>query len=380
MIRNPPTGHHLRAATARTVRMVTSAVGAILVAALASCEVSAAQGAQAITFVRDDRIVATDALGGPVTPLVPRGGRGYAGDGEPAWDRGGRTLFFSRTRALGHDRSAAQIHFLGPDGVVRRLTPLSHAYESSPAISPDGLQVAFARVRDAKNDFAGQIVIRSLVTGAERVVVRKRFQLGGLGDPQWAPDGTTLLYTQIGIDRRYYFHPSLRVVGTNGTADRRFLHDAGGARFSPNGRLLAFVSVRDRNGESCGSDECEYNGELYVMNADATGQRRLTDNDGAEGAPSWSTDGKRLSFASTRNFPESERSELYSIGVDGSCLTWLTNGTQISGEPAWRPGPAAPSPRRAARRDACPSTPPASELSSGYAALNPCGWDARSRR
>ena len=187
-------------------------------------------------------------------------------------------------------------------------------------------------------------MVRSLFTGAERVVLRRRFLLGGLGDPQWAPDRKSLLYTRTELDRRSYFRPSLRLVGLDGTGDRVVRRDAGAGRYSPDGRRLAFTSVADRNGYSCGSDQCEYNPELYVMSADGTGVRRLTNNSGADGAPSWSADGKRLAFASTRNYPDAERPEIYTIAADGSCLTWLTNGTELSGEPVWRPGAGASDP------------------------------------
>lgn len=312
--------------------------GVIFLTAGVGPQALAAEVPQPITFVRDERIVTTNAQGAAATPLVPRGGRSYAGDGQPAWDPSGRTLYFSRARRVGRDDEAAQVHFLAPDGLVRRLTPRTRGYEASPRVSPSGAELAFVRYREARESFMAEIVVRSLFTGAERVVVRRRFLLGGIGDPQWAHEGKSLLYTETKLDRRYYFRPSLRVVDLDRTGDRLLRRDAEAGRYSPDGRRLAFVSVADRNGQTCGSDQCEYNGELYVMNAEGTDARRLTRNEGADGAPSWSDDGRRLTFASTRNYPDGERPEIYSISPDGSCLTWLTNGTQASYDPAWRPG------------------------------------------
>jgi WD40-like Beta Propeller Repeat len=96
--------------------------------------------------------------------------------------------------------------------------------------------------------------------------------------------------------------------------------------------------VRDRNGTTCGSDECRYNGELYVMDGSGANPRRLTHNRGDDGAPDWSPDGARIAFTSNRNFPDGAGLELYSIRPDGGCLTWLTNGTPESTAPDWRPG------------------------------------------
>jgi len=55
--------------------------------------------------------------------------------------------------------------------------------------------------------------------------------------------------------------------------------------WSPDGRLIAFVSKRD--GVS----------HVYVMNADGTGVRRLTHATAEDGGPTWSPDGRRIAFA-----------------------------------------------------------------------------------
>ena len=50
----------------------------------------------------------------------------------------------------------------------------------------------------------------------------------------------------------------------------------GSPSWSPDGGRIAFDSLRDGNGE------------IYVMNADGSGQTRLTDNPASDGSPSWS--------------------------------------------------------------------------------------------
>lgn len=59
--------------------------------------------------------------------------------------------------------------------------------------------------------------------------------------------------------------------------------------WSPDGRRLAFTSTRDGNAE------------IYVMNADGSGQTRLTVNDGLDAGAAWSPDGRRLAFTSDRD-------------------------------------------------------------------------------
>ena len=54
--------------------------------------------------------------------------------------------------------------------------------------------------------------------------------------------------------------------------------------WSPDGRRIAFVSRRDGQGRS------------YVMNADGSGQRRLTRDARYLATPAWSPDGRKIAF------------------------------------------------------------------------------------
>ena len=57
----------------------------------------------------------------------------------------------------------------------------------------------------------------------------------------------------------------------------------------PDKALILFESTRDGNSE------------IYVMRADGTAQRRLTDNPAAEHHPEWSPDGSMIAFESDRD-------------------------------------------------------------------------------
>jgi Tol biopolymer transport system component len=87
--------------------------------------------------------------------------------------------------------------------------------------------------------------------------------------------------------------------------------------WSPDGRRIAFVSDRDRNGPF----------EVYVMNAKGGDQRRVMRmKGGGSTEPAWSPDGRRIAFAGNDG--------LYVVNADGSGLRRLTG----SGEtPAWSP-------------------------------------------
>jgi Tol biopolymer transport system component len=95
----------------------------------------------------------------------------------------------------------------------------------------------------------------------------------------------------------------------------------GSPSWSPDSQRIAFYSERD--GKS----------DIYVMNADGTGERRLTDSTADEGYPSWSPDGRTITFDSDRdgNF------EIYAMDVDGGNLRRLTNHPARDISASWSP-------------------------------------------
>jgi len=74
---------------------------------------------------------------------------------------------------------------------------------------------------------------------------------------------------------------------------------------------------------------------IYVMNADCSGLRRLTNGPGEDGGPRWSPDGKKIVFTSDRT----GHAEVYLMNSDGSQQTKLTTSpkdTSFNG-PDWSP-------------------------------------------
>ena len=114
------------------------------------------------------------------------------------------------------------------------------------------------------------------------------------------------------------------VMNADGTGQTRLTNNQAfenDPAWSPDGSKIAFGSDRDGNGE------------IYVMNADGTGQTRLTNNSAEEWYPAWSPDGSKIAFQSDRD----GNGEIYVMNANGTGQTRLTNNPAEEGAPAWSP-------------------------------------------
>ena len=98
----------------------------------------------------------------------------------------------------------------------------------------------------------------------------------------------------------------------------------GCARSADANAKIAFVSERD-----------DVNGEIYVMNADGSGQRRLTRNRADDDLAAWSPDGRRIAFERGPFFVGPR--EIYLMNADGSWQRRLTRNPAGDAYPAWSP-------------------------------------------
>jgi TolB protein len=77
--------------------------------------------------------------------------------------------------------------------------------------------------------------------------------------------------------------------------------------------------------------------DLWVMNADGSNKRRITNNGKANFAPFFFPDGKRIIFSSNMDDPKGRNFELYAINVDGTGLERLTFNEVFDGFPMFSP-------------------------------------------
>jgi Tol biopolymer transport system component len=79
------------------------------------------------------------------------------------------------------------------------------------------------------------------------------------------------------------------------------------------------------------------NEDIYVMNPDGTGERRLTDQPGHDSFPAWSPDGQRIAFASRRAVDGKVNTDIYVMDAYGSAVKRLTHTSAYDWDPAWSP-------------------------------------------
>jgi dipeptidyl aminopeptidase/acylaminoacyl peptidase len=73
--------------------------------------------------------------------------------------------------------------------------------------------------------------------------------------------------------------------------------------------------------------------EIYIMNVDGSGVRRLTDSPGDDGAPAFSPDGQTIAFASART----GNYNIYVTDADGGGTYQVTADPADESEPHWAP-------------------------------------------
>jgi TolB protein len=156
----------------------------------------------------------------------------------------------------------------------------------APAVSPDGLQLAFASNRSGKWD----LYFLSLESGDIRQVTdTPEFE----SSPSWSPDGLWLAYEAYLPDDDGG-NLEVLISPLDGSQSPIRLTDDPAADFSPawspRGRNIAFVS--SRTGDL----------EIWVADLDKTQDRYLNasqDRDTEQNHPVWSPDGSLLAWAST---------------------------------------------------------------------------------
>lgn len=114
------------------------------------------------------------------------------------------------------------------------------------------------------------------------------------------------------------------------------------ASYSPDGKLIAFASNRNAYKEGLSEREKKmfeidpaYMMDIFIMNADGSNVRQLTDVPGYDGGPFFSPDGKKICW---RRFSENGlKAEIMTMNVDGTKPRQLTRINAMSWAPYFHP-------------------------------------------
>ncbi len=218
---------------------------------------------------------------------------------------GDRRIFFASTHAADSacprkpDPSKGYVWGLDPydiytandDGSgLKRLTNYA-VYTAEGTLSPDGHTIVFTSLKDGDLD-----IYTMNIDGTN--IKRLTTQPGYDGGPFFSPDGKKIVYRA--------WHPS----------------DTALTNYQD---LLKQRLVRPNRME------------IWVMNADGSDQHQITNLGGANFAPYFTPDGRRIIFSSNYKNPRSRNFELYLVNSDGSGLEQVTNHPEFDGFPMFSP-------------------------------------------
>ena len=247
-------------------------------------------------------------------------------DGEgvyPSWSPdGNRIAFASEGQALA---SVGQIYIANADGSnPTRLTYAKEPYGHSTlgfsysAWSPDGSKI----LSDCVWAFSGDGILDAGGIYIFYVNTRNYTQLThGYSDQHavWSPDGSKIAFIRFDTDNNSEDDTNIYVMNSDGSGATK-LTSGDNPSWSPDGSKIAFTSNKSGNAL-----------QLYVIHPDGSGETNVMsslNDSGVDLKPSWSPDGKKLVFE--------YMSEIYIVNGDGSGSKKITTGAYASSA-VWSP-------------------------------------------
>jgi TolB protein len=251
---------------------------------------------------------------------------------QPAWSPDGTKIAFTLWETGAS--CVPETYVMNADGSNRRRVIdigegclRSHSRERSLAWAPDGTKLALLSRSESS---AIQV---TNADGTEPRGYGPSRDLPNVGRLSWSPDGTkiALASNPLRDDTGTYMVMRIYVMNADGTNLKQLLQirdsyedssglNAGGLSWSPDGTQIVFVSRGN-------------NWDIYVVNADGTNLRRLTNTPADNVQPVWSPEGTKIAFASKRfgNW------QIYVMNADGTNLRRLTNIPAGAQWPSWSP-------------------------------------------
>ena len=237
-------------------------------------------------------------------------------DEYPAWSSDGKRIAFTANPEGHYD-----IYVMEADGSrIRRLTS-TETDEKEPAWFPDGSGIAYSS--EIKKFIRKQLTLWKVdvdTAKTERIIPGYN---KGHAIPHISPQGQLITFTgkrSLGWDVALY---------DRRTHEVKFLDEGGKscrARFSGDGKKLAYVSSK-----------ADGKGDIWMMNADGTDKRRLTERDETfDYFPAWSPDNRFIVFNSSQQHDHNGDWALYVLELKTGETRLLFDSPGNDVFPDWR--------------------------------------------
>lgn len=240
------------------------------------------------------------------------------GDADVSLDPTGQWMVFTSTRHT----DKPKVYLQKVDGVTVTQLTTDDSSDAHPVFSPDGKRIAFSSDRSGK----WSLYTIDVSGGGVTQVTNSRTQ-----DlhPSFSPDGGQIVYSSMGARSGQW---ELWVVEV-ATGSKRMIGEGLFPVWSPEkgSNKIAFQRPRQRGAR-------QYS--LWTLELVGGEPRRLTEvvsaSDAAAVAPAWSPDGKSLAYATmSDDGAGAVRYDVWVVGADGTNRRRLTDGVGIALSPTF---------------------------------------------
>lgn len=198
---------------------------------------------------------------------------------------------------------------------------------SSPSSSPTPPADAIVFDQASSDSLGARIEIAYVPAGGGDVVAVTTAGKAGMvaAEPRWSPDGSQIAFVmgRRGQLTRYAGGGDIYVINADGTGIRRLAGgNASSPAWSPDGSRIVYVHNQGQ--------------QLVIMDADGSNQQVIAHARGYYQRPAWSPDGRSIVYQSTPGV-DREITAIFTIRSDGAGERQLTDGSASEGFPAWSP-------------------------------------------